>query len=137
MHAWSAIDLCCSQSRDVLMLVTIPSVTTTCFLHIGERPLHFIPSRRCSITDASWSQPHAYLFRGNFEGVKVKVAQRTMVFEEKAQASFTTMRSMQQRPVGRKGYYEISLIKPITSPKWGFALERFVRYCSFSDKAVP
>jgi hypothetical protein len=39
MRAWSALELFCSQSCDMLILVTIPSVTTTCFLHIGKRPL--------------------------------------------------------------------------------------------------
>ena len=79
---------------------------------------------------------HAYLFRGNFDGVKVKVAQRTLSFADDEQASFTTMRSKQQCPVGSKGYYEISLIREITSPKWGFASERFARHCGFSDEGV-
>ena len=79
---------------------------------------------------------HAYLFRGNFDGVKVKVAQRTLSFADDEQASFTTMRSKQQCPIGSKGYYEISLIREITSPKWGFASERFARHCGFSDEGV-
>ena len=39
-------------------------------------------------------------------------------------------------PIGSKGYYEISLIREITSPKWGFASERFARHCGFSDEGV-
>ena len=133
----AAAALLAEPSQAAGVLDTVGDDGFSALLWAEERGLRSVAQklRECGAADVR--RPALSLFRGEPAKVQIKVAERTVAFNNGG-GSYTTLSSTQRCTVGSKGYFELEIldISEYSRHQYGFASATFRRVLGCSQKRL-